>query len=109
MEENITSLPYKEDQASMVIGKQIRVRLKACPNVNKLARATADTSTMEVLQCGNCRIFLSIRFHVKSTLENFEVLKLTFFAILGVLNLDNLVHFSLSKVQKFIKLQASKI
>ena len=31
-----------------------------------------------VAQCGNFRIFLSLRFYVKSILENLEVLKLQF-------------------------------
>ena len=35
---------------------------------------------------GNFRIFLSFRFCVKSTLENFKVLKLPFFPILGSLS-----------------------
>ena len=39
-----------------------------------------------ISHCGNCRIFISIRFYVKSILQNLEVLKLTFFAILGALN-----------------------
>ena len=42
-------------------------------------------------QCGNFRIFLSLRFYVKSLLENLEVLKLTSSAILGTLNFVNLV------------------
>ena len=46
-------------------------------------------------QCGNFRIFLSFRFHVKSFLENVEVLKLLFFAIFGALNFANLVNSSL--------------
>ena len=39
---------------------------------------------VNVAQCGNFRIFLSFRFYVKSTLENLEVLKLPFFAYLGL-------------------------
>ena len=48
----------------------------------------------------NFKIFLSLRFYVKSILENLEVPKLPFLAILGALNLE--VNISLQKVQKFI-------
>ena len=51
--------------------------------------------TYMVAQCGNFRIFLSLRFYVKSILEHIEVLKLPFFAILGALNVDNLVNLRL--------------
>ena len=53
-------------------------------------------------QCGNCRIFLSFRFYVKSTLENLEVLKLPFYAILRALDFVNLVDFRLQKVRKLV-------
>ena len=36
--------------------------------------------------CGKFKIFLALRFYVKSILENQEVLKLPFFAILQDLN-----------------------
>ena len=35
----------------------------------------------QIPQCGNVRIFLSLRFYVKSILENVEVLKLLFLPI----------------------------
>ena len=62
-------------------------------------------------KCGHFRIFLSLRFYVKSILDNLEVLKLpVFFAIFGSLNIENLVHFSLQKVYlkilKKIKIQS---
>ena len=49
-------------------------------------------------------------FSVKSVLENVEVLKLPFFAILGALNFVILKNFSFEKVQKYKKLifRASK-
>ena len=37
---------------------------------------------------GNSRIFLPLRFYVKSILENLEVLKVAVFAFLGALNSD---------------------
>ena len=40
-------------------------------------------------QCGNLRIFLSLKFYVKSILENLEVLKLPFLPLLGALKFDN--------------------
>ena len=55
--------------------------------------------------CGNVWIFLSLRFYVKSNLENVEVLKIAIFAKLGVMIFVNLVSFSLQKVQKFIKMK----
>ena len=51
-------------------------------------------------QCGNFKIFLSFRFYVKSILENLEVVKVPFFAILGALNFVDLVNFSLQKAKK---------
>ena len=51
---------------------------------------------------------MSFRFYVKSTLEKLEVLKMSFFAILGALDFVNLVNFSVQKVQKVIKLQNSE-
>ena len=56
-------------------------------------------------QCGNCRIFLSLIFNVKSILESQEVLKLPDFAILRALNFVDLVDFSLKKVQKFLEIK----
>ena len=54
--------------------------------------------------------FLSLRFYVKSFLENLEVLKLSSFEILWSLNFDISVSFSLQKAQKFeeLKFRASK-
>jgi len=51
-------------------------------------------------QCGNFRIFLSFRFYVKLFLENLEVLKIPFLAILRPLNFVNWVKNQPSKVQK---------
>ena len=31
-----------------------------------------------IAQCGNCKIFVSVRFYVESILENLEVLKTSF-------------------------------
>ena len=42
-----------------------------------------------VMLSGKIRIFLSFRFYVKSILEDLEVLKLPFFAILGALDCVN--------------------
>ena len=42
-------------------------------------------------QFGNFRIFLSLKFYVKSVLENVEVLKLYFYAVVGALNSANSV------------------
>ena len=53
-----------------------------------------------ITQCENFSICLSLRFYVKSILENIEVLKTVVFAILGALNLGDLVNFSLQKVKK---------
>ena len=60
-------------------------------------------------QCANFRIFLSFRFYVKSILDNVEVLKIAFFAILGTLNFDILVNFRLLKVQKFIEIKIQSL
>ena len=57
----------------------------------------------KVSQCGNFMIFPSLRFYVKSTLENVKGLKIPIFAILGALNYINLVIFSLYELQNFIK------
>ena len=56
-------------------------------------------------QCGNFRIFLALRFYVKSILENLEVLYLLLFAILGTLNFVNLVNFTLQNMQKCIEIK----
>ena len=53
---------------------------------------------------GNYRIFLSLRFYVKSILDKLEML---FFCNFGALNLVDLVDFGLQKVQKIIKSQNS--
>ena len=49
-------------------------------------------------QCGNFRIFLSLKFYVKSILENLDVVKLPFFATLAALNLFHMVNFNLQNV-----------
>ena len=51
-------------------------------------------------QCGNLSIFLSLRFYVKSILENQESPKTAVFAIFGALNLVNLVNSRLAKSAK---------
>ena len=51
-------------------------------------------------------IFLSLRFYVKTILENLET---GVFAILETLNFVDLVNFSLQKVQKFIKIKIQSI
>ena len=43
----------------------------------------------------NCMILLSLIFYVKLILENAEVQKLPFYAILWAMNFVNLVNFSL--------------
>ena len=60
-------------------------------------------------QCGNLRIFLSLRFYVQSIIENQGVLKLPFFSIFGALNLVNLVNYILKKVQEFIKIKIQSL
>ena len=52
--------------------------------------------------CGNFRIFLSLRFYVKSSFGDSRSSKT---AILGALNCVNLVNFSLQKVQKCMKIR----
>ena len=64
-----------------------------------------ETADCYVAQCGIFMIFLSPRFYVKSIFENLEVLKLPLFAILGAQNFDDLLYFSLQKVQNFIKIK----
>ena len=51
-------------------------------------------------QCGNQRIFLSLRFLREINFGETQSSKTAVFAILGALNLVNLVNFSLQKVQK---------
>ena len=49
--------------------------------------------------------FLAFIFYVKSLLENPEVLKLHFFAILGALSFVNSVNYTLQQVQKVIDIK----
>ena len=58
-------------------------------------------------QCGNFRIFQSLRFYVKSMLENLEVLKTAVFAIFRGCGFCSFGKFQLSKSAKF-KFGASK-
>ena len=51
----------------------------------------------EITQCGNFRIFPSLKFYVKSILENLEVLKLPFLPIFGLQS---------AKIHKKIKIQS---
>ena len=76
----------------LLLGFLREIIINKCRNV-KIA-------VSEVPQCGNFRIFLSLRFYVKSILENLEVLKLLGFVILGALNYVNVVDFSLEKYKK---------
>ena len=75
-----------------------------CTKCKKIMTTGGVTFKNEVgtsQQCGNFRIFLSLfRFDVKSILQSLEVLKLPFFAILGILNFLNMVNFNLQKVCK---------
>ena len=75
----------------------------------KWAKAKLDLATLiiqrydlfwrvMVSQCGNFRIFLSLRFYVKSILESWEVPKLLSLQFYG--HCSNLVTVSLQKVQK---------
>ena len=57
-------------------------------------------------RCRNIRNFVSLRFYVKSFLEDLEVPKI---AILGAMKFVNLVYFRLQKVQKFIKLKIQSL
>ena len=54
-------------------------------------------------------IFQSLKFYVKSILKDVEVVKLPFFAILGVLNFVDLVDFSLQKVKQFLKIKIQSL
>ena len=45
-------------------------------------------------QCGNFRVFLSLRFYVKSILEDLQNLTQPFIVILGALNWINLINLS---------------
>ena len=58
------------------------------------------TLWMDGTQCGNFRIFLSLRFYVKSILEHLEVFFLPIFVISGILKFVNLLNVSLQKRQK---------
>ena len=51
-----------------------------------MARLICNLHTLNDTPCGYFRILLSLRFYVKSFLENPEVLKLPFFEILWSLN-----------------------
>ena len=53
-------------------------------------------------------IFLSLRFYVKSILENLEVLKLLFFAIIEALNFDfnEFLHFPKADIHQMNKIQS---
>ena len=48
---------------------------------NKYSDPNLNKSFQKCTQCGNFKIFLQLRFYVKSILENLEVLKLPFIAI----------------------------
>ena len=62
-------------------------------------------------QCGNFMIFLSLRFYVKTILENLEVQNLLFFTHLGALNFDfyEFCTFWRLKSTKLTKLRAPKM
>ena len=57
------------------------------------------------VQCGNCRIFLSFRFYVKSILGDSRCAKYANLTNLEALNFVNLINLSLQKVQKYIKIK----
>ena len=59
-------------------------------------------------QCGKFRNLLSFRFYMKSISENLEVVKLPFFAILGVKKFVNFVNLSLQKVKNFVKIKIQR-
>ena len=61
------------------------------------------------MDTGHFMIFLSLRFYVKSVLEDLEVVKLPFFAIFGALIFVNLVDFRHRKVQKYIEIQIQSL
>ena len=50
-------------------------------------------------QCGNFKIFVSLRFYVKSILWILEVKKTAVFTIFGAVNFVLLLNFSLQKVK----------
>ena len=52
------------------------------PAIMKTASMKPEVSL--TAQCGNFRIFLSLRFYVKSILENLEFLKLPFLPLSGL-------------------------
>ena len=60
---------------------------------------------MHFSQYGNFKIFLSLRFYVKSLLVEIRSAKNAVFAIFGALNYVNLVDFSFQKAQKFMKIK----
>ena len=59
-------------------------------------------------RCGNFKIFLSLRFYVKSFLENLEAMKVQLLAIVRALNCIYLVE-RVQKVQKFIKIKIQSL
>ena len=104
---NSLSFPNVKD----LFGKHFAVNLmESTVNEKGVKDHTFLLLSDKVTQCGNFKIFLSLRFYVKSILENLEVDKLLFFAILEALNFANLVFFSLQKVQNSLELifRASK-
>ena len=52
----------------------------------QFSQSTTSMNQPVSTHCGNSRIFLSLRFYMKSILKNLEVVKLPFFQHLRVLN-----------------------
>ena len=78
--------------------------------LSNLGRKATAFNRRKRTQCGNFIIFLSLRFYVKSILENLEIVKLaTIFVILWALNFAKLVYFSFQKVQEFIKIKLQSL
>ena len=77
------------------------VEAKIAKNVHNLSKQLTEFYHFysDITHCRNFMLFLSLRFYMKSTLENLEVLIMPFFAVLEALNLVYLVDFSLQKVQ----------
>ena len=65
---------------------------------------TLGKNVLCVSQCGNCKIFLPLRYYMKSHLDILEVQKLLFLAIKKLWNLF-LKSFSLVKMPKFLRNQ----
>ena len=72
-------------------------------------RYSAPNLVSPFSQCGNFKIFVSLRFYVKFNFVDSRSAKTSIFAILGAVNFVNLENFSLPKVQKFIKIKIQSL